>query len=446
MIVGQRNCACLSTSCRDKPTVGEASVPTNVSNRGARWWFALAFAAACSSHHPAAVDVDANGGDAGDAADGAISGDAAPDALVPSTARIWTHFNFPRAHGGSDATIANELVRMIDATPAGELIRGNFFELAYPSISTALNAAYDRGVQMRITLDGSPTNRAFAEAQSVATHMGVYAGFCGGPDTTTETQGCITTTVGGIAHIKFLTFSKTRAPDGEIYPDVSWFGSFNSIDCANGDSGDCDSNSATSIYDSPVSYQQLSEHQVRMQAQLHYPDNDYFDPPRGYFYDANAHVEAFLSPENGPNLVLDQLERITGDSSCIVRVFQASFSVSMVPTAQRLATLEGQGCQVFVLVDVIDPTVASTLTAAGIEIRPLTGVHDKLFLIDAKYDGSTTNRQLVFTGSHNWENKASYGNDELLASIEDPTQYQLFYAHFLDGWHAAAPSDLPSRR
>ncbi|CAN5329977.1 hypothetical protein BH11MYX1_BH11MYX1_13670 [soil metagenome] len=390
----------------------------------------------CASEHAGlpASDGSVSATDAGAIDDGAV-----PDA-APSTARIYTHFNWPLAHAsGLDPTITNELVRMINATPSGEVIHGNFFGLSHPVVAAALNAAYDRGVIMRITLDGSPANRAAAPAISVASHMGTSAGFCGGTDPTTQSLGCITSAVAGIAHIKFLTFSRTKAPNGVSYPNVVWFGSYNAGPTG---SGDGDSNSATSVYNSQVSYDELTAHQIRMQHQVHYPSNDYYDRPagRGYFYDANAGIEAHLSPESGPNLVFDQLLRITPDTSCVIRVFQAVVSDSVMPAVQRLIALQNKiggvrhGCQVFVLATFVGTAAMKALSDAGIEIRHLTKVHDKLFMIDGKYDGSAVNRKLVFTGSHNWENKSSYGNDELLASVENAAQYQLFYAHFLAGW------------
>jgi PLD-like domain len=388
-------------------------------------------ACSCSPSQDAGIAIDSGASDLAVDSPGA-SGDV----------RIWSQFNWPRAHGGSDRTIESELVRMIAATPPAAVIRGNFYLLESAGIASALNAAYDRGVTMRISLDGSPRNRAAAPARLVASHMGTSAGYCGGTDPTAGTVGCITSAVGGIAHVKFLTFSQTEAPDGTPYRDVVWFSSFN----ASEQSGNLDSNSATSVYNSSVSYNALSLHQVRMQAQRHYPENDYYDPEPaslGHVHDAEARVEFHLSPEHDANLVLAQFERVIPDPSCVIRVFQAVISDSMLPTVEKLVALQGRsggvrrGCQVFVLADVVQPRCLATLRAAEIEVRAITGVHDKQFMIDARYDGSAERRQLVFTGSHNWSTKASYGNDELLASIEDPAQYTLYYAHFLDGWHAA---------
>lgn len=362
-------------------------------------------------------------------------------AAVDTAPHVWTMFNWPRAHGGSDPTITNELIRMVNATPSGETIRGNFFILDQPGLAKALNAAYDRGVTMRLTLDGTPANRAKASARSVASHMGTSAGFCGGSDPATGTVGCITSAVGGIAHIKFLTFSRTKAPNGIMYRNVTWFGSYN----ANGSSGDEDSNSGTAVYNSPASFDGMVAHQVRMQNQIHYANNDYFDVAsnRGYIHDATAQLEYYLSPQQGGNLVLDQLARITPDPGCVIRVFEAGISDSMMPSINKLVSLQHKvngvrlGCQVFVLTDVIGTTALSTLKAAGIEVRHLTNMHDKIFLIDGTFDHSAAHRQIVYTGSHNWSTKASYGNDELLVGIERANQYVAFYQHFLDGWHAA---------
>ena len=389
-----------------------------------------------------ASDMDASHAPADATAGGATGDAAATDAGgVPSPARLWSFFNWPRAHGGSDPTITRELVRMIDATPADATIRGNFFILDLPEVASALNAAYDRGVTVRISLDGSPGNRSHAAARSVDGHMGTSAGFCGGTNPSVESVGCITTAVGGIAHIKFMTFSETVAPDGVLYPDVVWFGSYN----ANGSSGDDDSNNATEVYDSAIVYQALYRHQIRMQNQIHYPGNDYYDRSsgRGYFADPGAGIEGHLSPEQDTNLVLDQLDRIDPDPSCVIRVFQAAIGDSMLPSIDKLVALQNKvdgarrGCQVFVLTDVIGPRCEAALAAAGIELRHITAVHDKLFLIDARFDGSAENRRVVFAGSHNWAAKSSYGNDELLVGIEDGAQWQAFYQHFLDAWHAA---------
>jgi phosphatidylserine/phosphatidylglycerophosphate/cardiolipin synthase-like enzyme len=359
----------------------------------------------------------------------------ARDVDPPRSAKVWSHFNWPAAHGGSDPTITNELIRMIDATPPGATIRGHFFALASERVAASLNAAFDRGVTMRITLDGNASIRASAPARSVAAHMGTSAGYCGGTDSTTGSVGCITNAVGGISHIKFLTFSETKAPDGVLYPNVVWFSSYNAGDS----SGDADSNNATSIYDSELSYAEMTAHQVRMQNQVHFANNAYYDRAagRGYFHDPNARFEAHLSPSR-TNLVLAQLDRVSADDTCVVRVFQALISDSMLPSIEKLVSLQSQGCRVFVLAGSVQEKALAALKAAGTEVRFVRDVHDKIFFIDAKLDGSATNRRVVFTGSHNWSTKSSYGNDELLAGLEGDDVYQEFIEHFLRGWRSAS--------
>jgi hypothetical protein len=374
-----------------------------------------------------------------------VNHDPEPDSGIEAVAggpRLLTHFNFPRATGGSDRTITNELIRLINATPAGATIRGNFFALTQYEIVYPLIAAYQRNVQIRISIDGG-SSRTSPAARLLATRLGVSAGYCGGTSNTTSSVGCVTRKVGGIAHSKFFTFSKTRSPDGQMRDNVVWFASYN----ATPGSGDRDSNNATTVYDAPVLYQGMERHQIRMQNQIHFPGNDYYkrEIGQGYIYDRSAGVEVHISPEQDRNLVLAQLDKITPTTDCVVRVFQAAISDSMLPSVQKLVALQNKvggvrrGCRVFFLANVVGDKVKATLARAGIELRRITSVHDKLFLVDARYEGSAARRKLVFTGSHNWSTKASWGNDELLVRIENAAQWTAFYAHFLRNWRAVAP-------
>ncbi len=80
------------------------------------------------------------------------------------------------------------------------------------------------------------------------------------------------------------------------------------------------------------------------------------------------------------------------------------------------------------------------LLPPGIPVRATPHVHDKAFVVYARYADSANPRYMVFTGSHNLSLPALRQNDELFVRIHDnQTIHDGFYRHFLDAYSIGTP-------
>jgi phosphatidylserine/phosphatidylglycerophosphate/cardiolipin synthase-like enzyme len=171
-----------------------------------------------------------------------------------------------------------------------------------------------------------------------------------------------------------------------------------------------------------------------------YPDNDFYvaSAPRGYFGSSASHVQVYASPEQTTDLVVNRLNYLDADDSCRVRVLEASITSGRMAVVNKLVSLHQQGCHTWVDVGSIDAQPLSALKAADIPVHT-SPVHDKAIIIYGRYAGSTADRTLVFTGSHNLTASALRYNDEILVKVEDSqAMYDAFYAHFNDAYNTGS--------
>ncbi|GAA1671844.1 hypothetical protein GCM10009745_13180 [Kribbella yunnanensis] len=119
--------------------------------------------------------------------------------------------------------------------------------------------------------------------------------------------------------------------------------------------------------------------------------------------------------------------------------------------ADQLWKLDNQGCYVDIvgtdLSQAKDGPLRGGLLRAptgkyhGPEVREFStnqcGTHEKNILIDGYYDGKP-DQKVVFTGSHNLNNKSPFYNDEVILRITDPNVHEKFKEHFFTIREAAA--------
>ena len=156
----------------------------------------------------------------------------------------------------------------------------------------------------------------------------------------------------------------------------------------------------------------------------------------------------FFPRGTGGDTSVSILDNVTCDRTARIRVAMAFFTNARSEVADALARRAREGCDVRVVAGnaeiPLGSTVASTLTAAGVELTRYperTGgwaLHSKYMLIDSLYSGSTVHRRLVFTGSHNWTGPALTENDETQLRIEDDGVFTAFMADW-DHVRASAP-------
>ncbi|MBX3233848.1 MAG: hypothetical protein KIT84_31355 [Labilithrix sp.] len=325
---------------------------------------------------------------------------------------------------GSDAHALNELTRLIDSVPAGARIDGHIFSITVPSVAAALLAAEKRGVEVWISTDGgvaASTAKAKTDYLDKLTHK-VY---CTSPDR----SSCVSTAAKGISHTKLFTFTTATAPDGKVSKDVVWFGSANQTYA----SGMKLTNNTVTIYGDAPFYGRMRGYLDDLY--LRRTARDYYVPATGRGHVLTESADVYVSPEVQTDLVVNRLDDITPDGKCEVRVMQASIRDSRLDVVRHLITMKNGGCKLQVVAETVEPRAAQLLAAAKIEVHAGKPIHDKVFLVYAKYGAKYAYR--VYTGSHNLSGSAAHNYDEILIKLapEEETShpvYDAFITHFED--------------
>jgi len=385
---------------------------------------------------------------------------AAPPAVRATIAGVpvWAHFTNPLAHGGRDDTIHDEVVRLIDAAPAGSAIRGTIHSLTVQPVARALVAAQERGVQVQVLVDGK--NQTTGSPAVEIIKQLASATFCSYEKLPYERpnragNACISTSDDGDLHVKMFLFTETTDPTGAARSNVSWFGSANMTYA----SGSDQFNNAVTVYGDTALMTGLDRYFSDLWNRRHFPGNDYYDARTGRGYWQGPTASVYASPEGvgQTDTVATRLNDLTPNRNCQLRIGMA-FVTSARPSLLRLVkSLKTKGCRVWMVVGSkgggIDMSrdVYSSLVQAGVLIRRTSQVHDKFFLAYGKFDGRYQYR--VYTGSQNWSGSALNTNDEIFVKMapESRTSHPLydgFNRHFGDAWGAGrvcTKSNYPCR-
>ena len=380
------------------------------------------------------VSGDGSGGDPG-GADGAGGRVAS---LTLGASPVWAHFTNPPAFGGTDATILTEFARLVRDAPATSAIRCAIHSISHLEPADALVDARDRGVDVRVVVDGNVAVSTADGARRLR-DLGRAVRFCTG----NRGGGCVTTNVGNM-HAKFLTMGETTEPDGVARRDVSWFGSSNLTD----PSGTKSFNNAITVYEDPALRAGFDAYFDELWSQNHYPSNDFYSAAAGRGYYRGATATIFASPEANTDLVYSRLNDLTPGPSCSIRVAQSQFTDGRTRLADLLVAHKRRGCDVRVAVGLrpdhrpaIGAIVRARLAGAGIPIRK-HHVHSKVVVLAAQFGEQFHHR--VYTGSHNWTHSANYDNDEVFVRMAAETEishplYDAFHGHFNDAYDAGSP-------
>ncbi len=323
--------------------------------------------------------------------------------------------------------ILNELIRLINAVPAGGRIDGHIYNITVTSVAQALKNAHDRGVTVKLSGDGqlaTNTSTAMSYLNALPLHQ-----WCA----SSTSHSCVSSASGGISHTKLFTFSSTTTPAGVRRSNVSWFGSANLTYAT----GAQTFNNTVTVYGDPTLYTRFNTYLDDLYDQSP-RTNDYYKPSinQGYINATTASVHA--SPELETDLVVRQLEEVTPNSSCRVRVMHASIRDSRMEVVDRLTAMKARGCLVWVVSTNVEARPLAAFKAAGIPVRSgPSDVHDKAIMIYGKYGSAY--RYRVYTGSHNLSQSANSAYDEILvkmaAESTNTTLYSAFVRHFEDAYN-----------
>jgi len=320
-------------------------------------------------------------------------------------------------------TLDDMLISYIDAC-VGTLdiaIYNSYSASGTTGIAAAINAAYVRGVQIRVIYDGSTSSVMIPLLNS------------GIPTLASPTSSSY-----GIMHNKFVVFD---AMTNNPFLPVVWTGSTNwttaQIDGP-------DKNSAIVIQDQALAMGYKMEFEEMWGSSTMTPNltvskfGQYKtdNTPHSYIIGGKV-VNSYFSPTDGVNSkIIDAINTANSDIDIATMLITRSdistalinkFSSGLTNTYVVTDTQNPSGNQFLTLQGGINTTQVVKYTGSGI-------MHHKFMCID-NFDSSSDPQVLV--GSHNWSNSAETRNDENTLIIHDANITNQYYQAFVYLFNAA---------
>lgn len=350
-----------------------------------------------------------------------------------STGSIKTYFTRP-----VDTTVANgpkaiQIYRAVDDTCIAYINRAkysidvaiyNFNTEGLSNIAGALNAAYNRGVVVRLVTDGGTNNSAIPD---LVAGIGKIAR----PVTT------------GIMHNKFMAID---AYSNNPNDPIVWTGSCNWTD----QNVNTDANNVLYIQDQSLAKVYTLEFNEMFGSTSAVPNaaNAKFGPNKS---DNTPHelviggkrIEVYFSPSDGVNSqIVDHINTANSDLEI------GTMLITRIIMSNAIIARKNAGVSSKVIISnrsTSDATVVADLTASlgnyFKEYHEQGLLHNKSMIVDQSNPNSDP---FVWTGSHNWSDAANVSNDENSIVIHDAAISNLFYQEFQERFILAIPlSDHP---
>ncbi|MCK9423579.1 MAG: phospholipase D-like domain-containing protein [Bacteroidales bacterium] len=322
---------------------------------------------------------------------------------------------------------AKQIYRAVDDTCIAYINRAkqsidiaiyNFNVEGLANIPGALNAAYARGVVVRVVTDGSTNNSAIPELNS-----GI--GKIARPATT------------GIMHNKFMVIDgKSTNPNDPIV----WTGSCNWTD----QNVNTDANNVLFIQDASLAKVYTLEFEEMFGSTGPQPNtsNAKFGPAKS---DNTPHeliiggkrVELYFSPSDG---VTSQLISHINSANTDLEIGTMLITRTTISDAIIERSQDGVASKVIISNRATSPQVIDALTGALAnnfkEYHEQGLLHSKVMVVDQSDPQSDP---FVWTGSHNWSDAANTVNDENSIVIHDAVIPNLFYQEFMQRFKLAIP-------
>lgn len=290
----------------------------------------------------------------------------------------------------------------------------DFINDGVSNISEAINAAADRGVQVRFISDGSlaPTNTAIAELSPLVNHIFSPIG---------EAYN--------IMHNKFVVIDANHS---DPLKPLVWTGGTNWTERQLY----TDNNSVIIVQDQTLARAYTIEFNemwgstgaVADTTQSHFGSFKQDNTPHEFIIN-NKRVECYFSPSDNVNSKL--IETI---NTADVNAFFASMLITRYDVAQALIDKHAAGLIVEGIIDSPASTtqydILSTQLGADLHVNPDTNIimHHKHLIVD---HNSPDNDPLLWVGSHNWSTNANTRNDENTLVIHDASIANQYYQEFV---------------
>ncbi len=310
--------------------------------------------------------------------------------------------------------IDDTLIEYINrATSTIDFTMYNFVETNLSSVSGALNAAFNRGVVVRVIFDGSANNTGI---------QNLVAGI--------KKIGSPTGAAYGIMHNKFIIFdANTNDPMGALV----WTGSTNLTD----GQINLDPNSVIIIQDKSLALAYTIEFNEMFGSTTATPSlaNAKFGPDKmdntpHLFEIGGRSTECYFSPSDGTNdKIISTIESADDNMNIGTMLITRSDLAYAIQDAVNnrsvdtkvLVNSEGQCSQT------VWTLLKALLGNDMVEDNIAAGIWHHKFMIA---DEGTSSDPTLLVGCHNWSNSANNKNDENTLIIKDDTLANIYYQAF----------------
>lgn len=357
--------------------------------------------------------------------DTAFSGVMPFATISNSTGDIKVYFNTAVDHSYSNGVDAITLPNAIDDTLINYINRAkysidltmyNFNNQGISNVSTALKAAANRGVTVRVIGCGTTANLGIDELAGSAVHVLI------GPSSANRT---------GIMHNKFILFDTESADPND---PIVWTGSTNLTD----DQVNLDANNVIIVQDQSLARAFKIEFEEMWGSSTPTPNANLSrfgftkrnnTPHQFRINDKN--VECYFSPTDGVNGHIVETINTTNNDLSI-----ATMLITRNEMANAIADQKNDGDDVNVITNAegnngatVNTILQGALGTHNTYDNVSNGIlHHKYMIVD---QGAPASDPIVWTGSHNWSAAADNDNDENTLVVHDATIANIYYQNFV---------------
>lgn len=324
----------------------------------------------------------------------------------------------------SDTRIMDSLIHYLDCTPKGAQVHVSIYMFNYEPLVAALERAYNRGVIVQMVIDnGRERSSKKVNKETIARFKSVIQS----PSRMLIVES--DTYPSAINHCKYVLFSEVDLPQGKArYVVFSTSHNFTLIGTKK--IQDAVVFTHRELYDAyAYNWNEIALRSGSGMKNFTYREVDlgsiyaYFFPRRknGVWDNADTYLEIF--------------DKISDYATANVRVVMSSWS--RVEVAEKLTELHKKGVKVEVIAKDMaasEPVLAELrrLKAAGAFVKIIKmsekDTHSKITLIKGTWEEKP--QELVFTGSHNYTDKALRYNNEVLLKLKDHHLFQQYDNYF----------------
>ncbi|MEU6976186.1 MULTISPECIES: phospholipase D-like domain-containing protein [unclassified Streptomyces] len=377
------------------------------------------------------------------AAVGLLAASPAPAGADTTAVTTTATFNDPSGDAAAQDRVRDHIIGLIDQTPAGATITAGLYTFTDDTVTDALGAAKNRGVNVRVVVDNTSVTMTGGEYTRLVARLGTDRAQGSWVFACPAGRGCIGSRQlpgdpdGAINHNKFWLFSNTGGANDVVVQTSANMTGVQRTDLFN---------NAVTIVDTGLYgiyqdyFADLLAYGTSATGLSHYYKTPASGPYKAYFFPRKEAAGTTYDNDASTDTVKLILDNVSCTGGTQIRMAANLFTRDEVAT--KLVALKNAGCSVILAHDGapgsmgagVESIVSGKLTQRvecyedrGTGVAK-AGLHSKYLLIEGTYDG-VAGRKLVWTGSHNYTYPALRANDETLLKIDDPALYAQFKAN-----------------